>query len=203
MFTQMKDHAKKFLLALSVGAIVLAGAAGLASAAEPAAAVESSTASRGACAGQASAAAATTCPLNQLQPATDGGAVAFGGAVQLSQSFRPSVRGPVCQVRVKIRRNTTAGAGALKLSVIDANGAVMDSAAILVAPPLGTSIQTFNMGCDGRNLLPGQSYRLRLEAPNSLVGTYSWFDMGGNPYPNGQGSAPLRDYTFWVYMCPQ
>ena len=154
------------------------------------------------CNSLAAALAAGPCALDQSQNIANG-SQPFGAATVLNQTFKPTMHGPVCKVQVKIRRNTTAGAGVLKLSVLDLNNAVQDSAAILVAPPLGESIQTFEMGCDGGILNPGQTYRLKLEAPTSLLGTYSWMDWNGNIYPAGQGINPLRDYTFRVYICPQ
>ena len=80
---------------------------------------------------------------------------------------------------------------------------MLDSAAILVAPPLGVSTQTFSMGCDGGILTPGQTHRLQLSAPTSLLGTYAWLDKGFNPYLRGAGVNAPRDYTFRVYVCPQ
>ena len=189
----------KLLLAFIISGVLLSGTAMTTFAAQPDPAV---AAPRAACSTQSGALAAGPCALDQWQAASNG-SVPFGGVTVLSQTFKPARRGPVCKVLVKIRRNTTVGAGVLKLTVMDQNNAVKDSAAILVAPPVGESIQTFTMGCDGGILNPGQTYRLKLEAPTSPVGTYSWLDQGGNPYPAGQGVNALRDYTFWVYICPQ
>jgi hypothetical protein len=198
MFTKTRTPISRLLSALVITALLLIESAAAGSSIHPALAASSNAP---ACSGLSGAAGAETCPLNQAQPGS-GHLVPFGGAVTLSQTFTPSLRGPVCAVKVRIRRLTTAGAAPIKLQVLNANNAVMDSA-IVPAPPLGDSIQTFSMGCDGILLLPGQIYRLKLLSPGSLAGTYAWWDLAGNPYPRGVGAGANWDYTFWVFLCPR
>jgi hypothetical protein len=199
MFAEMKDRVKKILLVFFGSGLLLAGAAVTSPAVRSVEAVELIHASELTCNNQSRTAAAGVCRLNVPQPASNV-LVPFGGAMVLNQTFIPTLPGPVCKVDVRIRRNITTGAGSLKLIVTDLNNVVMDSA-VIPAPQLGDSVRTFDMGCDGGILLPRHTYRLSLSSPTSPMGAYSWWDANGNPYGNGQGDAPLHDFTFWVYLC--
>ncbi len=188
MFTQLKNYSTKLALFLLLGVTLLVGMAAGITTVQVAEASESARA------------AAAVCVLDQQNWVPDNGAANFGGATTRSQTFRPTINGPVCKVQVRIRRNTTAGAGVIKLTVRTQNGAQLDAASI-DAPPVGVSEPTFELNCDGGLLAANQTYILRLEAPTSPAGTYSWLDRNGNPYPRGQGFALARDYIFREWGC--
>ena len=89
----------------------------------------------------------------------------FGGNTVLSQTFRPTANKAVCKVNVRIRKvvNRPSPAGDLVLSVRTMGGVVLDSA---VRPanliPMGDSVQSFDLGCNGGVLVAGNLYRIVL-----------------------------------------
>jgi hypothetical protein len=160
--------------------------------------------------------AAPACVSDQRQ-LVQHGAVAFGGATILGQTFVPSpafVGKRICRVKVWIRKNLAAG-GALQLHIVRPNFAPLDAPAIVAGVPMGNSIQVFDFGCNGVPLAGSPYYGLKLTAPTSPAGAYAWGGTGGNPYvkpgAGGQGWrqagnwAPLIggtwDFYFEVYMC--
>ena len=89
-----------------------------------------------------------------------------------------------------ITRNMVA-AGNLTLHLLRSNFAELDAPVTIPAPPMGTSVQVFNFGCNGAALAGNPFYGLKLESPDSPFGAYSWRGVGGNPYarpgPGGRG----------------
>ncbi|MBI3942385.1 MAG: hypothetical protein HY326_05175 [Chloroflexi bacterium] len=212
----------KLVKLLLYGALLLAATLQMQQVALAAEAVEGPSLSQGVCKEQVGGAAegplgeeVVGCTLDEQQPAF-AGAVNFGGAVVLGQTFNPDIHGRVCKVTIRIRKNLST-TGALKLSVLRADFSVLDAAAIAGgAIPVGISDQTFEFNCDGGLLNNAPFYGLKLESPTSAFGAYSWYGIHGNLYARGAGySNPNAgagawdlippgdwDYTFKIYMCP-
>ncbi len=160
--------------------------------------------------------AENNCRANQAQLVNQG-AIPFGAKTVLAQTFVPNAQGhQVCQVKVIITRNMVA-AGNLTLHLLRSNFAELDAPVTIPAPPMGTSVQVFNFGCNGAVLAGNPFYGLKLESPDSPFGAYSWRGIGGNPYarpgPAGRGWRNVSagagnwtnlgawDYAFQIYMC--
>ncbi len=158
------------------------------------------------------------CHLDQRQMQHPG-AVGFGGKIVLGQTFVPSAPGQqVCQVKVFIRKNFGA-AGDLTLHLLRSNFTELDAAVTIPGGPIpvGNSVQAFDFGCNGAALAGMPFYGLKLEAPDSPVGAYSWLGAGGNLYArpgadvkgwrnlkSGAGawqSLGAWDYAFEIYTC--
>lgn len=160
---------------------------------------------------------ADNCRLNQSQ-LQQTGEIAFGNNIVLGQTFVPGVPDRrVCKVKVYIRKNM-ANAGNLRLTVVNAAFDVLDTATIAGgAVPLGSSVQVFDFGCDGRLLGGHPFYGLKLESPGSPVGAYTWKGAANNPYVRpGNGGKAWRnagggagvwqdlspwDFAFQIYLC--
>jgi hypothetical protein len=159
---------------------------------------------------------AENCRPDQVQLVNQG-AILFGAKTVLAQTFIPNAPGhQVCQVKVIITRNMV-GADNLTLHLLRSNFGELDAPVTIPAPPMGTSVQVFNFGCNGAVLAGNPFYGLKLESPGSPFGAYSWRGVGGNPYvkpgPGGRGwrnvnagaghwtSLGAWDYAFEVYSC--
>ena len=87
----------------------------------------------------------------------------LGGNTVLSQTFRPTVNKRVCKVNVRINKlvNRPTPAGDLILSVRTMGGVILDNA---VRPanliPMGVSVQSFDLGCNGGVLVAGNLWIL-------------------------------------------
>ena len=160
--------------------------------------------------------AQNNCRSDQVQLVNQA-AILFGAKTVLAQTFIPNAPGhQVCQVKVIITRNMVA-ADNLTLHLLRSNFAELDVPVTIPAPPMGTSVQVFNFGCNGAALAGNPFYCLKLESPRSPFGAYSWRGIGGNPYarpgPGGRGWRNVNsghgnwtnlgawDYAFEVYTC--
>lgn len=141
----------------------------------------------------------------------------FGGNTVLSQTFRPTANKAVCKVNVRIRKvvNRPSPAGDLVLSVRTMGGVVLDSA---VRPanliPMGDSVQSFDLGCNGGVLVAGNLYRIVLRERAGAMGDYAWYGHNGNLYANGIGQRQVGvaawanvfglgwDFYFRELRCP-
>ncbi len=141
----------------------------------------------------------------------------FGGSTVLSQTFRPTANKAVCKVNVRIRKvvNRPSPAGDLVLSVRTMGGVVLDSA---VRPanliPMGDSVQSFDLGCNGGVLVAGNLYRIVLRERAGAMGDYAWYGHNGNLYAAGVGQrkigagawmnafGPNWDFYFRELRCP-
>lgn len=141
----------------------------------------------------------------------------LGGNTVLSQTFRPTVNKRVCKVNVRINKlvNRPTPAGDLILSVRTMGGVILDNA---VRPanliPMGVSVQSFDLGCNGGVLVAGNLYRIVLRERAGAVGDYAWYGHNGNLYANGVGQrkvgagawvnafGPNWDFFFRELRCP-
>jgi hypothetical protein len=160
--------------------------------------------------------APNACVVDQAMVNFNGRRV-FGGNTVLAQTFRPTVNKRVCKVNVRIHKliNRPTPAGDLILSVRTMGGVILDNA---VRPanliPMGVSVQSFDLGCNGGVLAAGNLYRIVLRERAGAVGDYAWYGHNGNLYANGIGQRKIGagpwvnafgqgwDFYFRELRCP-
>ena len=159
--------------------------------------------------------ALAACVMRLRQPMADT-ASPFGGKLYLGQTFVAPAGRKVCKVDIWMAKNVAVAFGdPVLLQVETLGGALLDSTFVPSGVlPLGVPVwQTFDFGCDGGNLVQGQTYRLTLfSRPNTPTNAFRWlrnsasvipglamqkFDIG--PWAN---IAPVgSDFAFRMYMC--
>ncbi len=167
------------------------------------------------CADQEGSEAAATCILRLNQPQADTYSY-FGEKVSLSQTFVAPLGRRVCKVDLLLTKQVNVPFGDPVLAQIQTlGGAVLDSTFIPSGVmPLGVPAwQTFTFGCDGGDLIAGQTYRLVVfSRPDTPRDAFQWrrksasvmpglaqrkYDVG--PFNN---IAPVgSDFAFRLYMC--
>ena len=167
------------------------------------------------CADEEGTDAAATCILRLRQPLADTYSY-FGEKVFLAQTFVAPQGRRVCKVDLLLTKHVAVPFGDPVLAQIQTLGGVtLDSTFIPSGiMPLGVPAwQTFTFGCDGGDLIAGQTYRLVVfSRPNTPRDAFQWhrnsasvivgqaqrkYDLGvfNNIAPVGS------DFAFRLYMC--
>ncbi|MCW5851800.1 MAG: hypothetical protein KIT87_17130 [Anaerolineae bacterium] len=167
------------------------------------------------CADEEGTEAAATCILRLRQPLADTYSY-FGEKIFLGQTFVAPQGRRVCKVDLLLTKHQNVLFGDPVLAQIQTlGGAVLDSTFIPSGiMPLGVPAwQTFNFGCDGGDLIAGQTYRLVIfSRPNTPRDAFQWHHNSASVI-TGQAQrkydlgafnniAPLgSDFAFRLYMC--
>ena len=158
---------------------------------------------------------AANCILRLRQPLADTYSY-FGEKIFLGQTFVAPQGRRVCKVDLLLTKHQNVPFGDPVLAQIQTlGGAVLDSAFIPSGMlPLGVAAwQTFNFGCDGGDMIAGQTYRLVVfSRPDTPRDAFQWHRNSASVIPGlaqrkydlGAFSniAPVgSDFTFRLYMC--